>query len=160
MAILTACGIGLICIPQVYTMLERLVAGAAQLLIDLRYRSLDISEPGMRRTPTGGIIYIGGLKKSLLQSCPYIAALVIPLAQALRRGRDAKAITLLLLLPACFIGVYSYFAWHGGLCLNLRYLVPTLPFAAILTAYAWKELTHTLNRSWWLMGFVAFIFPD
>jgi len=155
-AIIAACGVGLICIPQVYTILERLAAGAAQLLIDLRYRSPDISEPGMRRTPTGGIIYIGGLKKSLLQSCPYIASLVIPLVHVLRRGRDAKAIALLLFLPACFIGVYSYFAWHGGLCLNLRYLVPTLPFVAILAAYAWRELTNSLNRSWWLIGVVAF----
>jgi 4-amino-4-deoxy-L-arabinose transferase-like glycosyltransferase len=155
-AIMAACGVGLICIPQVYAVLERLAAGAAQLLIDLRYRSLDLVEPGMSRTPTGGIIYIGGLKKSLLQSCPYIAALLIPVVHLLRRGRDAKAIALLLFPPACFIGVYSYFAWHGGQCLNLRYLIPTLPFVAILAAYAWKELTHSLNRRWWLIGFVAF----
>ena len=148
---------GLINLPEVYGLLERLATGAAQLVIDLRFRSLHLGEPGLGRTATGGLVYIHGLKKSLLQSCPYLVALVIPLAQVLRRGRDAKAIKLLLVLPACFIGVYSYFAWHGGQCLNLRYFVPVLPFAAMLAAYAWRELAYKLNRSWLLTGFLALI---
>jgi len=156
-AIIIGSAAGLINIPEVYRILERLATGAAQLVIDLRFRSMHLGEPGLNRTATGGLVYIHGLKKSLLQSCPYLVALVIPLAQMLRRGRDAKAITRLLVLPACFIGVYSYFAWHGGQCLNLRYFVPVLPFAAILAAYAWRELTYKLNRSWLLLGFLAFI---
>jgi hypothetical protein len=153
--IIIGAGVGLINVPVVYKMLERLATGGAQLLIDLRFRSLFMGEGGLADTPMSSISYIGGLKKSLLQSCPYLVVLAIPLLQVLRRGRDAKAIMLLLFLPACYIGVYSYFSWHGGQCLNLRYFVPTLPFMAILAAYAWRRLTYTINRRWLLLGLVA-----
>jgi hypothetical protein len=55
---------------------------------------------------------------------------------------------ILYLVPAIFIGVFSYFAWHGGLSFNMRYFLPALPFTSIITAYAWRELTHDLSRNW------------
>jgi hypothetical protein len=157
MAVTAGCAVAIFSIPQARAFMERLADGAAQLLIDFRFRALEIVERGLGRTSTGGFVYIGGFKKSLLQSCPYIVVLLIPLVRIFQKARDAKAISLLLIVPACFLGVYSYFAWHGGLCLNLRYLVPTLPFAAILAAYAWRELKFTPSRSWWLIGFFVFM---
>lgn len=40
-----------------------------------------------------------------------------------------------MLVPANFLGIFGYLAWHGGLCWNMRYLNPALPFLAILTSH-------------------------
>jgi 4-amino-4-deoxy-L-arabinose transferase-like glycosyltransferase len=133
--------------PQGWAMFARLADGAWQLLVDLRFRDLAIKEGALTRSPDGALIYIGSLKKSLLQSAPYLVALILPVA-ALLRGRDALALGIALLVPAAYVTVYSYFAWHGGQAVNLRYFVPTLPFFAILTAYAWREIAPALGRIW------------
>ena len=141
-------------IPQGWAMLARLADGAGQLLVDLRFRDLAIREGGLARSPDGALIYLGSFKKSLLQSAPYLVAIILPLATFLR-GRDAIALGIALLVPAAYVTVYSYFAWHGGQAVNLRYFVPTLPFLAILTAYAWRQLAPALGRIWIDLGAVG-----
>lgn len=135
-----ALGLALILLlPPLRDAAWRLAHGAWQLVVDLRVRDPGIREPALARTATGGMVYVGSLKKSLLQSCPYLPILVLPLAAALR-GRRRVAVLLLLPVPAAFLAAFSYFAWHGGLSLNLRYLVPILPFTSILAALALDEL--------------------
>ncbi|MDJ0949735.1 MAG: glycosyltransferase family 39 protein [Alphaproteobacteria bacterium] len=126
--------------PAIWTLVARSAHGAYQLLVDLRVRDLGILEGALSRGPGGSMIYMGALKKSLLQSCPYLVTLVLPLLIVVTGGRDARRLGLLFLVPASFWAVFSYFAWHGGHSLNLRYFVPTLPFVAILTAYGWREV--------------------
>ena len=133
--------------PQGWSLTAKVASGAYQLLIDLRVRDLAIEEGGLTRGPGGGMVYLSSLKKSLLQSCPYLIALVLPLI-GLVRGKDVRALGVLFLVPAAFVFVYSYFAWHGGLAFNLRYFVPALPFLAILTAYAWRDAASDFNRTW------------
>lgn len=116
--------------------------GVYQLVVDLRVRRLSIVEPGLTRGPGGGMIYLGALKTSLLQSLPYLAALILPLAALIRRRDEALRLAMLFLVPAAFIGFFSLKAWHGGLSLNLRYFVPILPFTSILTAWALRDLTR------------------
>jgi hypothetical protein len=126
----------------------RFAHGAYLLIVDLRIRDLGITEPGLTRGPGGGMIYLGSLKKALLQSCPYLVALALPLAALARGGRDRFALGQLFLVPAAYIAAYSYFAWHGGQAFNLRYFVPILPFTSILAAYAWREATRGLDHRW------------
>lgn len=140
-------GAAVIATPQGWALASRLAAGAYQLLVDFRIRDLALEEGGLSRGPGGGMVYLGSLKKALLQSCPYLVALALPL-MSLLRGRDLRALGVLFLVPAAFVTVYAYFAWHGGLAFNLRYLVPTLPFLAILTAYAWREVAPGLGPRW------------
>ncbi len=140
-------GAAAIATPQGWALASKLAAGAYQLLVDFRIRDLAIEEGGLSRGPGGGMVYLGSLKKALLQSCPYLVALALPLI-GLLRGRDVRALGVLFLVPAGFVTVYAYFAWHGGLAFNLRYLVPTLPFLAILTAYAWREVAPGLAPRW------------
>ena len=140
-------GAAAIATPQGWALAAKLAAGAYQLLVDFRIRDLAIEEGGLSRGPGGGMVYLGSLKKALLQSCPYLVALALPLISLLR-GRDVRALGVLFLVPAGFVTVYAYFAWHGGLAFNLRYLVPTLPFLAILTAYAWREVAPGLGPRW------------
>lgn len=133
--------------PQGWTMASRLANGAYQLLIDFRVRDLAIQEGGLSRSPGGGMVYFGFLKKTFLQSCPYLVALAVPLI-SLARGKDVRALSVLLLVPASFVIVYSYFSWHGGQAFNLRYFVPTLPFLAILMAYVWRDLSPGFRGPW------------
>ena len=141
--------------PILWQTIVKLANGAYQLLVDLRVRDIGIAEPGLSRGPSGGMVYLEGLKKSLLQSCPYLAALALPIMVFLRGGQDRAALGALLLPPAAFIGVYAYFAWHGGQSHNLRYFVPVLPFTSILAAYAWQRLAGNLPSRWRLIGVAA-----
>lgn len=134
-------GVGALFVPEVWALVSRVATGAYQLVVDLRIRDLSIAEGGLSRGPGGGLIYMGALKKSLLQSCPYLVVLLLPLMALLRGGRDATVLGVLLLVPAGFIGVYAYFAWHGGLGLNLRYLLPLLPITSIFAAYVWRAVS-------------------
>jgi hypothetical protein len=134
--------------PLGWRMVSRFASGLYQLVVDLRIREPGLLEPALMRSPSGSLVYIGALKKALLQSCPYLAVLALPLAALLRGDKDKTAIALLFLVPAVYIGVYSYFAWHGGQALNLRYFLPILPFTSILTAHAWRELHRNLTGVW------------
>jgi hypothetical protein len=135
-------------IPQVSALLLRLLDGVFQLLVDFRIRDLGIEEGGLSRGPSGGMVYMGSLKKSLLQSCPYLAALAIPIYALFRNRKHRPAIALLFLVPLTYVAVYGYFAWHGGLGLNLRYFLPILPFTSILTAYALHDVMEDLPPDW------------
>ena len=139
--------IGLL-IPQVSALLLRLSDGVFQLLVDFRIRDLGIEEAGLSRGPGGGMVYMGSLKKSLLQSCPYLTVLAIPIYAFFRNREHRAAIALLFLVPLTYIAVYGYFAWHGGLGLNLRYFMPILPFTSILAAYALNDVMEGLPAEW------------
>jgi hypothetical protein len=118
----------LLALPGVRQLAVNLATGAAVLLGDLR-----LDEPR-------GFNYFGYFKKSLLQSCPYLVLLVMPLVAAARGGAQRGQIALLSLVPAAFVATYASFSWHGGQCLNLRYFVPILPFTSILVALVIRGL--------------------
>lgn len=135
--------------PEVWALVWRLGHGTYQLFVDLRIRDLAILEGALTRGPSGSMIYMESLKKSLLQSCPYLVLLVFLLVRLPRAGKDAPALSLAMLVPATFIPVYGYFAWHGGQTLNLRYFLPILPFTSILTGYVWRDIARQLGPSPW-----------
>jgi hypothetical protein len=114
------------------------------MVVDLRIRDMNIQEAALERTPGAALVYIGGLKKSLLQSMPYLVVLVIPLLALKRRDKDFASLAILLLMPVAAAGYLAYLHDHGGLALNLRYFLPILPFTSILSAYAIRDL----HRNW------------
>ncbi len=116
-------------------------------LVDLRMLDLAPAQAGLTRGPGGALVYIGGVKKALLQSCPYLVMLAVPIAMLLRGAKHGPALGMLLLAPAAFVAPYAFHAWHGGLGLNLRYFLPILPFTSILAAFAWREVTLDLGAS-------------
>jgi len=141
-------------VPTLRDMALRLLDGATQLLFDLRLRDLAIEEPALSRGPTGGMVYRGTLKKSLLQSLPWLVLLSLPVMEFLRGRGEVRVLAVLLLVPATFIGVFSFFAWHGGMAYNLRYFVPILPVCAVLGALAWRRLPRLAGR-WQYAGIAA-----
>lgn len=145
-------------IPGINTKAGKSLNGAYQLIVDFRVRDLDIKEGGLTRSKGGGMIYMGGLKKSLLQSCPYLVVLTLPFLKITRRENESIQVIMLFLIPFVFVSFYSYRnGWHGGLCLNLRYFIPILPFTSILTAHAWRDLSKSLDWRWGKFSFLTCI---
>ena len=158
MIIAIALMIGLTMFPPLRPTIVKHAKYAYQILVDLRayYRW----QRWWPQTQSGAVTYLGGFKKSLLQSCPYLLVLLIPLLKIVRRERDRVPLVLVFFIPVVFIGFYSLSplpgtdaAWHGALCLNMRYLLPILPFTSILLAYVWRELTR--NLPWQQYGRIA-----
>lgn len=108
-----------------------------QALPDTRF------QPGLVRDEFGQIAYWGLPKKALLQSLPYAALLIIPLA-GFFAGKRVKAASLLLALMCAPIAFYGLNFWHGGMSYNMRYFLPCLPFIAILTASTLNDLRRSL----------------
>lgn len=135
-------------IPSIRDAVERLLSGLYFLVVDMRIRDPSIEELALTRSPGGGMIYLDGFKKSLLQSCPYLLVLVLPLVHVLGGREDAMKLAALFVALIPFLLVYGYFHWHGGVSLNLRYFLPVLPFGAILTAYAWRKIGRGMSPAW------------
>ncbi len=131
--------------PVYWGLVSRMAEGTYQLLVDLRIRDLDYSHGGLTRGPGGALVYIGGAKKALLQSCPYHVLLVVPITMLLRGTKHGLALGMLFLAPAAFVAPYAFYAWDGGLSLNLRYFTPILPFTSILAAFAWRQIVPDLR---------------
>ncbi|UCH73182.1 MAG: hypothetical protein JSU82_12565 [Rhodospirillales bacterium] len=143
--------------PPLQSLALRMADGTWQLVVDMRIRSLDIVEWGVSRTPGGAVAYDQALKKSLLQNCPWLIVLLLPLARFLRQPRGNGALSPMFLAIAGFLAFYAYFAWHGGYSFNMRYFVSVLPFAAVLGAYGWRCLAGDLPPNWrWPLAAAGF----
>ncbi len=116
--------------------------GFWQLVVDLRWRDPSLVEPVLERGPGGALAYLGAVKKSLLQSCPYLMLLV-----GSTPPREWPRRIVLVGTPLLFVGFYAAFAWHGGLALNLRYWTPVLPFLAIGVAGAGSAIAPGGGRA-------------
>jgi hypothetical protein len=132
--------LGALVTPALRAALDQLTRGFWELVVDLRIRPLHRVEPALLRGPDGGFVYFGSLKKALLQSCPWLVLAGLPIVAALRREESRRAVLFLAAAPAALVGIYSYFAWDGGLALNQRYFVPALPMLAILAAHGLRSL--------------------
>jgi hypothetical protein len=127
--------------------------GLRDLVWDLRAVSLDPEHHYHRllpRSPGGAVVYLGGVKKALLQSLPWLPVLLLPLVDLFRGSERRSALLLLFLVPAAFMAPFALTSWHGGQCLNLRYFLPALPCTAILGAWVLQRLAT--GRVGWLVA--------
>jgi len=134
-----AVAVVVLALPQTRELIHRTAMGIYMMAVDLRVLDPSVMELSLTRSQTGGLIYIGELKKSLLQSMPYLVVLVMPLLSPNLR-RDFVQLAVLALTPVVYLGVFGYMRDHGGLCLNLRFFLPVLPFMSILAAYSIRDL--------------------
>jgi hypothetical protein len=141
-----AAGLGLVLLAVPPT--RQLLGGLIDLAVD--FSALDPSrvEPAMARMPSGAVLYFGHYKKALLQSCPYLTALVLPLVLAARSSSDAPRPWLHCVPLVVLLAVFASRSWHGGLGLNMRYLMPALPMTSVLTAWVIREVRPTTPAGW------------
>ncbi len=127
--------------PRVADAVERVTGSAYEAFIDLRAWDRTVPLAAMKRSAGGGVVYSSGLKKSLLQSLPYLVLVVVPLIGIIGSRREYPQLLMLFLIPVIVGGFYSYTVYeHGGMCLNYRFFLPMLPFTSILCAFALRDL--------------------
>lgn len=115
--------------------------GIAQLVVDLRLRP-ERTEPALTRTASGALVYMGALKKSLLQSCPYLTLASLSVWTLWRSPEGKVKLGLISIVPLVYLAFFGTRGWHGGLSLNLRYFLPVLPGASLLVAISVVQLWH------------------
>jgi hypothetical protein len=113
--------------------LREVASDSFTILVDLRNYDPNAAPPGLAHGPRGAMMYLGAFKKAFVQSLPWL-----PLASAAPffRGAPRRELAALGVPFVAHAGVFAGLGWHGGLCLNLRYLLPAIPFASILATYA------------------------
>ena len=105
------------------------------LLIDLQAYNGDYFHDVLTRDDKGFLTTFGLPKKALLQSMPFFAIALLPIAQMLR-GKDFRAASFCFLFAAAPIVFFALKQWHGGYALNMRFFFPAVPFLVILSAAA------------------------
>ena len=128
-------------LPGLRRQLLALLEGVFALVIDAGALPVDASELAIERSPSGAVIYEGGLKKALIQSSPALPLALVAFVVLLRKPVRFDTAWLLAGIPLSYIGFYGASAWHGGMCFSMRYLLPVLPFAAIASALALRALS-------------------
>ena len=117
--------------------------GAWLLLIDAR--AIPYPEHMVERLPGGAVLYANLAKKAVAQSAPWLgvlAVLAVPMARA-RKG-EGRALAVCLICASLWMLPFLIRNWHGGMGLNMRYLLPILPCLAIAGAIA---ITAVLDRA-------------
>lgn len=92
------------------------------------------------------VAYFGHVKKSLLQSCPFLILSFI--SPWIMRQKSFETRKTFLLSSAFFLHLMfiSTFFFHGGFAFNVRYSLELLPFATILCCYIIKNIEITKNQ--------------
>lgn len=132
----------------------RFLGGVFDIAVDFSAFDPARSEPAMARTASGAVVYFGHYKKALLQSCPYLAALILPVLLRARSRFGAPPLWPLYLPLLILLSVFATRSWHGGMCLNMRYLLPALPMTSVLIVWVVREI-HPTTKAGWTAGALA-----
>jgi hypothetical protein len=128
----------LLAVPGLREILLKIARGVWVLVVD--FQAHPASARGMDMMEDGTFLMFGVVKKALLQSLPYAAAITI-LAPRLWRGPDRAAVTFCVLFIGLGILPFAFGNWHGGASTNMRYFLNFVPVLAILTSVALREIS-------------------
>lgn len=144
-AIIAAAVVMVLVLPGLRELSFKILRGLWVLIVDLKY--LAVIDTHRRIQDMGDFyVYYGTLKKSLLQSLPYIGLAVFS-AFAMFRDRRKAAYALCLLVPLAWFAPFAATEWIGGRANNLRYFSPVLPLLAILGAVGWRRIANDATRN-------------
>ena len=115
------------------TIAPSILRGAFAILVDFQAYAGTYPPDAVTRDDAGFITVYGAVKKALLQSVPYAPLCLLALGGVFS-GRRTRIYSLCLLAMAAPIGFFALKGWHGGYSYNMRFFMPVLPFAAVLTA--------------------------
>ncbi|HSM69524.1 MAG TPA: glycosyltransferase family 39 protein, partial [Xanthomonadales bacterium] len=117
-----AFGVALIlALPATRNLALRVFDGLWVLLVNIEHTANLATHPRYQAVGDSHYLYFGTLKKTLVESLPYLPLLLFPLAGLLRGPRRA-AHALCLFFPVCWFLVYAPTQLIGGLANNMRYL--------------------------------------
>jgi 4-amino-4-deoxy-L-arabinose transferase-like glycosyltransferase len=136
--------LALLALPPTRFYALRAVDGMEALLLDLRGSATEMAGTQLYYF---AVLYAGGLKKSLLQSLPWLPLLLVCGALAWRDRAQRRAVLLLLLPVAVYVGIQVFLNRHGGMSLNMRYFLPALPSLALLGALALDAVWRSADEA-------------
>lgn len=128
-------------VPPLRALAERLVTGAAGLVLSLGFYAGRAQGP-LHAMADGTIWFQGWPKKALVQSLPYAAVVIYVLPQ-LFRGRDRAGVALCILISLSILLPFAYAGWVGGVANHMRYLLHLVPAVVLLSALALREIGET-----------------
>ncbi len=144
---LAGAALALVVVPATRQILLDTLSGTFALVVDSSALPVDPTAAVLERRPSGAAVYAGVLKKAVLQNCRTsrwaLRGCSWP-SETLRRGAPRG---LLAGTPLAYFLFYGVSAWHGGLCYNMRYLLPALPFAAMASVLGLRVLVAE-RRAW------------
>jgi hypothetical protein len=142
-----------IVLPEAQRALHRLYTGFIALFVDAR----TIIDPraGVERAADGTLRFWGLPKKALGQSMPWLGLLSLLIFASW--GKHRRAIQTVLVFVVIWSFPFVIRAWHGGLGLNMRYLMPTLPLLSALCVVLVWRLTENLSRPGLVLGGAAVV---
>jgi hypothetical protein len=123
----------------------KVLNGFYALIIDLRHLSRIDTHPRIQNIGGQFYVYYGILKKSLLESLPYLGLAVFAVVGLFRSKRRA-AYALCLILPLIWFMPFILKEWIGGRANNLRYFSPMLPLLSILGAIGWRAVVREKRK--------------
>jgi hypothetical protein len=144
---LAVAALTLVVVPATRRMLLDTLTGTFALVVDSSALPVDPTAVVLERRESGAAVYAGVLKKAVLQNCPYFTLGLAGLFVAFRDPSKRSAAWLLAGTPLAYFLFYGVSAWHGGLCYNMRYLLPALPFAAMASVLGLRALVAA-RRAW------------
>ncbi len=143
---LTLLGTAALAVPDARMQLLQTTRGLLTLGVDFRFLDTSFVTLGIQPIPMAWVAAGLGIKKALIQSLPWLPVVLACIPAALRSNPKGDALRLIALFPPSLILFLAVNSWHGGMCFNQRYLLSTLPFLALLGAYAAQQLLESWPR--------------
>lgn len=143
-----AVAVAALVLPDVQRILQRLYTGFIALFVDAK--TIEDPRGGVHRAADGSLWFWGLPKKALGQSMPWLGLLLFLIFAPWGKHRRAIQITLAFVLVWSLPFVIR--AWHGGLGLNMRYLMPMFPLLSALCAMLIMRLAENRERPAVILG--------
>jgi hypothetical protein len=126
-------------IAPIHEALSTLASGLYVLIVDFQaYPISGITGYGVGYNEDGHLLMFGQLKRSLLQSLPFLG--LLPLFAYIAINEKHFFFKLLLLIVGFWVLPFAYRYNHGGSPVHMRHFFAILPFTSIMTAVAIAQL--------------------
>lgn len=125
--------------------LGTLIHGVLALLFDLQIHPDEVGHCAIKPDAGGIYTFCGLYKRTVLQSMPFVGLALMGIGLIWYGStHERRTSALLWLVAGGYVALYAINAWHGGLAMSMRYL---LPVAACLTILAVKSGLPLLAQS-------------
>lgn len=143
LSVLAVLGLAIALLHPFIPFLQKLLTGIHAIFLDAKV-IVDARPGATVKLPDGTMAFWGQPKKALVQSLPWLGALLALLG--LRWGHNQRSIVIVLIFISIWSMPFLLKSWHGGAGSNMRYLMPVVPIATALLSWILCELSKRLNK--------------